>query len=123
MSTESKHTPGPWKAFVQEHPFSALRHIDCDAGMIRCPLEMPLATVKANAYLIESAPELLEDVEALRESVSELLIRWRNADEAYHDAIGRKAEVAACDTQTHKTAEARLKHSAATLAKAKGGAS
>lgn len=62
---ESKHTPGPWEAIVRQHAESPQMEIDCDAGMIRCPLRMPVKEVLANAKLIAVAPELLAALERI----------------------------------------------------------
>lgn len=53
------HTPGPWYAYVQQDMDKPTFSIDCDAGIIKCPLRMGRAEILSNAALIASAPELL----------------------------------------------------------------
>ena len=87
MNAQTKHTPGPWTAFIegQEQQFGA-SHSICAGKHLACIAEVPLSCdastsgedgmtvighdeAIANARLIAAAPELLE---ALRRCIGSL---------------------------------------------------
>lgn len=89
----AKHTPGPWG----QHRAAGIEYVHrdnnphlplarCYSGGVDGGRELAREEVKANARLIAAAPELLETVKALRESlvsagVSGVSARIRAADE------------------------------------------
>jgi len=72
--SESKHTPGPWKAFTHAgmHVPSEVQSVHGNPGMDESEL-MPVTTLgrgrnqSANARLIAAAPDLLEALEEVSE--------------------------------------------------------
>jgi hypothetical protein len=63
MNTNTKHTPGPWRAEKDET--AEVWDIKCNLGTVAMTDDLSPKTNEANARLIASAPELLEALKNL----------------------------------------------------------
>jgi hypothetical protein len=105
MNTNTKHTPGPWRAEKDET--AEVFDIKCNLGTVAMTDDLSPKTNEANARLIASSPALLD---ALKNAVS------------YLEANRPKGKIREIFHQLNEYENGVLKPARAAIAQAEGGA-
>lgn len=97
MTTQTKHTPGPWSAFIWNknapHIITiGIPYSDGDAHLCKIDCSIKTDENKANARLIAAAPDLLRACKMALETIKHAALEEFNIPQDYLERAIAKAE-------------------------------